>query len=222
MAIGDQNDIINRLKATYPKWYGDDTTPLLDGLTAAYGWAGSFIYSLYLYSKLQTRIKTATDDFLELIANDFFGNGIFPRNQDETDTSYRNRILVNLIRERGTRNGIIKVLVDLTGRTPKFFEPMRPADTGGYGIGGVGYSVGGGYGSMLLPYQGFCIAYRPISTGIPYVAGYGISTGGYSTPSRADYASIADVMNQVTDAQIYAAIDSVKSAATTIWTQIQS
>jgi hypothetical protein len=222
MATGDQNDVFARIKETLPAWYGNSGTPNLDALTQGYAWAGSFLYGSYSYAKLQTRIKTATDDFLDLIANDFFGTGIFPRQQGESDTSYRNRILVSLIRERATRHGIIQVLIDLTGRTPKVFEPARPADTGGYATGGVGYSAGGGYGSLLMPYQAFVTAYRPLSTGIPYVAGYGVSTGAYSTASRADYASISSIINQVTDAQIYAAIDSVKAAGTTLWTQIQS
>ena len=222
MATGDQNDVLARIKATYPQWYGSDSTPVLDGLTSAYAWAGSFLYSLYSYAVLQTRIKTATDSFLDLIASDFFGVGLFLRYQGESDTSYRNRILVNLVRERATRNAIITVLKNLTGRTPKVFEPARPADTGGYSLGGVGYSAGGGYGTLLMRCQAFCIAYRPVGTGIPNIAGYFISTGGYSTPSKACYADISQVINQVPDSQIYAAIDSVKTAGTVIWTQIQS
>ena len=46
------------------------------------------------------------------------------------------------MRERNTRNAVISVLTDLTGRTPLVFEPSRPADTGGYGIG-TGYGVVG-------------------------------------------------------------------------------
>jgi len=223
MTTGNQNDIFTRIKATYPaNWYGNGATPILDGVTSAYAWAGSFNYSQYAYSVLQTRIKTATDTFLDLIANDFFGNGLFPRQQGESDTSYRNRIITNLIRIRGTRGAIIQVLIDLTGRTPKIFEPARPADTGGYCIGGVGYGVAGGWGSLQMPYQALCIAYRPIGTGVPYVGGYGSSVGAYSTPSQLEWTNISQVTVQVPDSQIYAAIDSVKCAGTAIWTQIQS
>ncbi len=90
-----------------------------------------------------------------------------------------------------------------------------------YGYG-AGYGVAGGYGSMLIPYQGFIQAFRPASTGIPYVAGYGTSPGGYSTPSRADYASLAQSTNAVSDADIYAAIDSVKPIGTIPWVRISS
>jgi hypothetical protein len=222
MAIGDQNDFTKRIKSTLPQaWFGDASTPILNGVLAGYSWLGALMYSDYTYSALQTRIKTATDDFLDLISQDFFGTTL-PRNQGESDASFRNRIIVNLIRIRATRQGIINVLVDLTGRTPLIFEPQRPMDTGGYSIGGAGYGVAGGWGSVQLTCQAFCIAYRPNQTGIPSVAGYGVSTGAYSTASQASWANISQVLVQVQDAQIYAAIDNVKTAGTIIWTQIQS
>jgi hypothetical protein len=92
----------------------------------------------------------------------------------------------------------------------------------GNGVGGAAYSQSGGYGSLMLPCQAFVTAYRPASSGIPNVAGYGISTGAYTTPSQSEYASLAMVQGAVQDADIYAALDSIKAAGTTLWTRISS
>ena len=218
MAIGDQSDFFQRIKSVLPRWFGS-VSPLIDALVQGLANSSSFVYSLYLYAKLQTRIKTATDGWLDMIAADFFGPNLM-RNANQTDASYRARIVINLFRERGTRNAITRVLTDLTGRAPSIFEPQRPVDTSGYGISTSGYGAAGGYGSMLIPYQAFVKAFRPASSGIPNVAGYGISTGGYGVPSQADYASINQVTGGIADIDIYAAIDGVKPAGSIIWTQI--
>jgi len=218
---GDQNDILARIKRVLPStWFGSDS-PLIDALLTGLAATSAFAYSLYQYAVLQTRILTATDGWLDMIAADFFG-ATLQRTTNQSDASFRARILIALFRERGTRAAIIKVLTDLTGRAPIIIEPQRPADTGAYRAPNSGYGVAGAYGSLQLPFQAFVQAYRPIGTGIPYVAGYGASPGGYSAPSRADYASLSDVLGAVTDADIQAAVDSVKPAATIIWLKIAS
>ncbi|WP_369952204.1 hypothetical protein [Ralstonia syzygii] len=218
MATGDQQDQFQRIKALIPKWFSDDT-PVLDALLRGFAYAKSFVYGLIVYAALQTRIKTATDGWLGMIAADFFGSSLL-RKSGQSDASFRNRIIINLFRERATRNGLVRVLTDLTGRAPVVFEPQRPLDTGSYGGPLIGYGVAGGYGSMMLPFQAFVTAYRPTSTGIPNVAGYGVSTGGYSRASQAEIASMNMIHGAVTDDDIYAAIDSVKPVGTTIWTRI--
>jgi len=223
MATGDQNDILYRLKSLIPRWFGDSaqvTTALLTGLA----YASSFIFSLIQYLRLQTRIKTATDGWLDMIAADFFGPALL-RQSNQSDASFRARIIINLFRERATRWAIISVLKDLTGRTPLVFEPQRPLDTGSYGGPLIGYGMAGGYGSMLIPFQAFVTAYRPSGVGIPNVGGYGGTVGGpgpggYGTPAQIEYAALSMIQGAVTDADIYAAIDSVKPAATAVWTRI--
>jgi len=217
---GDQSDVLARIKVVLPRWFAD-SNPILDALNQGYAYTASFIYSLYAYAKLQTRILTATDGWLDLIAADYFGTALM-RAANQTDASFRARIIVNLFRERATRNGISKVLIDLTGRAPIIIEVMRPADTGAYSAPNSGYGVAGNYGSMLIPFQAFVIAYRPSSSGIPNVAGYGNSPAGYGTPSQADYASISQIQGAVLDADIYAAIDSCKPVGTILWTRIVS
>lgn len=224
--IGDFSDIFSRLKGKLPtRWFGGvtDSMPLVDGVLSGIATLLSFVYALYSYAKLQTRIATATDGWLDMIAADFFGPAGLLRKAGQSDASYRLVIMANLFREKATRNAIVRILSSLTGRAPTIIEPMRPADTGAYGAPNIGYGMAGAYGSMSLPYQAFVIAYRPVSNaGIASVAGYGIPSGAYATPSRAEYASISMVTGGVTDADIFAAIDAVKPAATIVWTRISN
>ncbi len=221
MATGDPNDCLNRLKAVLPNGWFKEPTPVLDAVLQGLAWALSLVYSLIAYTRLQTRISTATDVFLDLISGDFFGASL-PRKSQEMDAPFRARILANLLRERGTRKGLINALVLLTGRTPKVFEPARPLDTGAYNTNTLGYGVAGGYGSRALPSQAFVVAYRPSGSGIPYIAGYGSPEGAYGTPSQTEYASLSMVQGAVTDADIYAAIDAVKPAGSILWTQLSN
>jgi hypothetical protein len=132
MAIGDSSDMWGRLKNLLPAgWFGDNN-PIRDALLWGYANALAWGYTLYLYAKDQTRIKSATDGWLDLIGLDFFGNNLV-RYANQTDTSYRNRILINIFRERTTRHAMEQVLLDLTGRSPIIIEPARPADVGAYG-----------------------------------------------------------------------------------------
>lgn len=218
---GDQADFVARIKALLPNgWFADDT-PILDGVLNGIGWALAFTYDLIAYARLQTRIATATDGFLDLISFDFFGSTL-PRQQQESDTAFRTRIQAELFLERGTRQGLIRVLQLLTGRTPKIFEPALPLDTGAYNTNTLGYGVAGGYGSLQLQCQCFVIAYRSSSSGIPNVAGYGISTGAYNTASEAEYGDLSQIQGAVTDANIFAAIDSTMPAGSTAWTQLSN
>lgn len=222
---GDQNDLLARLKALLPRgWFGSsaDSVPIIDGLMTGLANGLAFIYSLYTYAKLQTRISTATDGWLDMISADFFGTDL-PRNTGQSDDSYRNAIQARLLREKATRNAVTIALTALTGRAPTIIEPTRPQDTGAYGAPNSGYGVAGAYGSLSLPFQAFVIAYRPHSAqGIASVAGYGISTGGYSQASWAEYARLSDATGGVLDSDIFAAVAAVKPAATIIWMTVEN
>jgi hypothetical protein len=179
----------------------------------------AWCYSLYVYARLQTRISTATDGWLDLVAYDFFGNNL-QRASGQSDDLFRNQIKINLFRERGTRQAIIDILEDMTGKTPTIFEPQRPMDTGSYGGPMIGYGLAGGYGSLLLPYQAFATAYRPDGAGIPYIAGYTSTPSGYSIASRGQYASQTMITGSITDAQVYEAVAAVKMEGTIVWVRI--
>jgi hypothetical protein len=222
MATGDTTDITTRLRLSLPKqWFQTDGAvigAILGALATSWAWA----YSLYAYIKLQSRILTATDGWLDIVAGDFFGTSV-TRKASQTDASFRATIIINLFRERATRKAIVTVLTQLTGRAPLIVEPQRPADTGAYSAPSSGYGQAGAYGSMLIPYQAFVKAYRPASSGIPMIAGYGNAPAAYGIASQGgEYASISMVQGAVQDADIYAAIDLVKPAGSTMWTQISS
>lgn len=219
MATGDKNDFITRIKALMPRTWFDDENPILDGIIAGYATAAAWCYSLYVYAVLQTRILTSTGGWLDIAAYDFFGDRI-RRASGQSDSDFLNIIRINLFRERVTRQAVISTLEDLTGKTPLIVEPTRPQDCGGYGAPNIGYGAAGAYGSMLMPYQCFVTAYRPSGAGIPYVAGYDTTPSGYNIPSRGEYASYSQITN-VTDAQIYAAIASVKMEGTVVWVRIE-
>lgn len=224
MSTGDSNDVFSRLKAALPsRWFGatSDSVPVVDSLLTGITTALSFVYTLYAYAKLQTRILTSTGGWLDLIAGDFFGTTIV-RKANQSDASFKATIIANLFRERATRNAVTKVLTDLTGHAPKIIEPSRPQDCGAYSMPNSGYGMTGAYGNAALTYQAFVIAYRPTGSSIPNIAGYGNYPAGYSTPSQSEYTSAAMTTNAVTDADIYAAIESVRPAATIVWVQIQN
>ncbi|MCH9267725.1 hypothetical protein [Pantoea ananatis] len=220
MATGDHNDIFTRLKGLLPPTWFSDSSGLLNGVLTASAKALSWCYSLYIYARLQTRITTATGGWLDLAAYDFFGSSL-QRPAGMSDDLFRNQLKINMLRARGTRQAVTDILKELTGNTPKIFEPQRPLDTGSYGGPLTGYGVAGGYGSVMIPYQAFVIAYRPKGAGIPYIAGYRTTPTGYSIASRGQYVSQEMVTGTVTDAQIYAAVAAVKMEGTIVWVTLQ-
>jgi hypothetical protein len=217
MATGDQADIVNRLQRLIPQgWFAQGATPLRDALLAGVANAFSFLYSALAYVRLQTRIATATDGYLDMIAADYFGGNLL-RYDGQTDTSLRANILANIVRSRGTRDAVIAILKQLTGQTPLVFEPTNVHDAGAYNVGTAAYGVGA-YGSLNTPYDSFVTAFTGGGVGIPNVAGYGISTGGYSQPSEAAYEDPGQ--NALTYADIYNAINSVRPIGYTIYVKI--
>jgi hypothetical protein len=222
MATGDTTDIQTRLRLALPKqWFPSDGVvigAILGALATSWAW----FYTLYAYIKLQSRVLTASDGWLDMIAGDFFGTSI-TRKANQTDTSFRSTIIVNLFRERATRKAVTLILTQLTGRAPVIIEPQRPADCGAYSAPNSGYGSAGAYGSMLIPYQAFVKAFRPLTSGVPIIAGYGNAPAAYGVASQGgEYASMSMIIGTVQDADIYAAIDGVRPAASTLWTSINS
>jgi hypothetical protein len=218
--VGEQSDIVSRLKAVLPsRWFADET-PVLDGLLGGFGWAWSWVYSLWSYVSQQTRIRTASDVWLDIVAMDFFGTAL-GRRLGQDDEAFRLVIQNNLLREHGTRQALVGALTDLTGRPPVIFEPARTTDTGGYAAAGLAYGAAGGWGSLALPFQCIVTAFRPSDSGILMVGGWGSATGGYGAGTL-EYASLAMVQGQITDADIMATVASVLPVATIAWTKISS
>ena len=210
--IGDTPDFIGRLKASLPTRWFPDTTPVLDAVLAGLATAWTSIYALLAMVRLQSRLSTAMTSFLDGASADFFAARL-PRRVGEQDESYRTRILQRLRHEHATRAALDAVLVDLTGHSPRLFEPSRIADTGAYATGSLGYNTAGAWGSFALPFQVFVTARRPQTVGIATIAGYG--TGGPLAR-----ASLSQTSGQVSDMEIYAAIAGVLPTASIGWTSI--
>ena len=235
--VGDQADMLGRLKALLPaRWFpgpdgtGASQSPILDGVLSGVAWMLSWEFSLLSFVKLQTRIATATDVFLDIIALDFFGPD-FTRD-GQSDAGFRARILASLFAQRVTRAALVARLVALTGQTPVIFEPANTTDTGGWGTPGMaagtgfGYGVAGGWGNLDLPFQFFVTAFRPAGQGISNVAGWGnIASGAIGMPGgysfgALEYADVSLLADQITDATILAAIVDTIPIATIAWTRI--
>jgi hypothetical protein len=76
-----------------------------------------------------------------------------------------------------------------------------------------------------MPFQALITAYRPSTSGIPNIPGYGATStstgfylGGYSVTG--EYADMGWIIGAVTDAQIYAAVANVAPIGVIPWTQI--
>lgn len=235
MALGDQDDVFDKLKrALVSRWFAtsplDSTTPILDGVLSGPAWMWSWLYALLQYVAKQRRIGTADSVNLDQIALDFFGNKL-GRFTAESDDTFRARIKANLLAPKNTRASVIAAVQALTGVAPVIFEPRDTTDTGGYGFRGMtvgtglGYGIAGAYGSLLLPFQAFITAYRPVGIGIAGVSGYysrgsGLpALGGYGV-GAIEYGSLEMLAGLVTDADIYQTIADVAPEATIMWTRI--
>ena len=211
---GDPQDMAGRIRATLPAgWFGEaDTTPILSAVLLGLGTAFSSFWALLQTVIAQARIATAYATFLDMIGLDFFGS-LMIRRSAELDSHYRQRIQEELLRPRGTREAIVLALTQLTGRSPIIFEPANTADTGGYTTGGLGYGVGGGWGSLALPFQFFLTVFRPSGGGIAELAGYG--SGGIPV-----YGSLNMEVMGVPDSVIDASVPPLLPAATTAWMRL--
>ena len=185
MAIGDQNDMFTRIKRNLVNWFGytktvpdpNTPTPVLDALLEGVAETDAFIYSLIQDAELQTRIKTATGFYLDLISQDFFGNNL-PRKPSESDFSFRTRILANLLPRQCTRNNIAQIIFNLTNIEPIMIEGFTPLNVGAYDIS-LFYDVGFGYGDYTsnLAYTGIIYAFLPQPKGFYGISGIGFYDG---------------------------------------------
>jgi hypothetical protein len=207
--LGDAADMATRLQRVLPNNWFNSAAPLLNAVLLGLGSAWASIYALIGAVRSQARLVTASGNFLDLAAVDFFGGGL-PRWPDESDAAYLIRIQQELLRPRGTRAALNLALTELTGLAPMIFEPALTSDTGGYSLGGVGYCVGGGYGNLELPFQAFITVFMPSGGGIPQLAGY--DTGGALA-----YGSLP-VVPQAAD--IFATVVAVTPIGTIAWTRI--
>jgi len=188
MALGSQSDFVARLwKLLPPSWF-PATSVYVPAILQGPATLFSYIYGLLKYAKAQTRVATASDAFLDIAAYDYTAARI-QRRSGESDASFRERVIDEVLRIRDTRLGLIRSLTQLTCRPPQVFEPWNTNDSAAYGYAyyaggpfpGVGF-----YGSQQLPFILFVQAYRPIAFSVP-------------------------------DAEIYAMANSVRAAGVTVY-----
>ncbi len=221
---GDLSDFVQRLKSTLPRrWFGDDT-PVLDQVLRGPASTLSQCYAVIQQIRRQVRIHLADGYCLDTLARDYLGLQI-ARRVRESDSSFRIRIMRDLVRSRATRASLTEILRDTTGRPATVFEPANPKDTGGYcGPGsnqsrGMGYNLAGGWGSLYHSNQCFVTAFRPV--GVISAAGRGWGSGGYNIGYSA-YSDLSILRGLVSDEDIHSAICSVLPVGTVAWLRIQS
>ena len=155
---GDRADMLMRLKLVLPLRWFPDSTPVLDAILSGFAATAAWAFDVLQYVKLQTRLATASAEFLDIAARDYFGERL-KRRPDQSDMAFRAYILRELYRSRATRPAMLEQLVEITGRTPDIFEVARPADTGSWGEFS-GYGIRGRYGSLTMPNQVLITVFR--------------------------------------------------------------
>lgn len=131
---GDQADIVARLKRLLPNWFGQDAgpTPVLDALLEGPAWALSFVFGLIEYTRLQIRLRTLTGGWIDLAAEDFFGDEL-RRKAFEADDVYRDRFRSALFEPSNTRKAISDAVEAIAGVAPRIIQPWNPSHTGRWG-----------------------------------------------------------------------------------------
>lgn len=222
MEPGDDEDMERRIASVLPPWFGNagEVPPVLGTTIAMPARAFAWLHGLITYAQRQTRIATAEGGWLDLIAHDFFARRI-RRRKGQSDVSLRAKILSELFRPRGTREAMARVLRDLTGREPRIFEPVRPADTGGVGLPTMGVGVAGRVGTLTMPGEVFVDAYRTPDAGIPNAAGVGTTYAGVGAVGSYMVVSALDqVRGTLTDQDVIAAVEAVRPAGIRVWLSI--
>lgn len=222
MATGDQADVYARLRRLLAPWFGDDDTrtPILNALLQAPAWALATIHELLAYARRQTRIATATDGWLELIALDFFGDGL-PRLQGEQDAAYSLRIRREILRPRVTRSALEAMLRAIPGQEAvvRVYEPFNVRDCGAYGQPStLAYGRAGRYGSLTAAYEVFVHLAPPQGYGIPIRGGWGDPVGAYGrTTGLFALAGESSLVGAALITDILAAVERVRAAGVTVF-----
>jgi hypothetical protein len=219
------SEIVRRIKVLLPdRWFGDNT-PVLDAILAGMAVGLSNLFGFIDYARSATRLQSAPDFWLDLIARDFLGTRT-ERRPRESDDSFRVRIAKELIRDRCTRPAMEALLTDLTGRSPIIFEPTNPGDTGCYSspaltaAGNICYGFSGGWGSLTMPFQSFVKVFRQLPEVSTITNGWGEAVGAYGSGMES-YMSGRVNPSIVTDAEIYRDIWRNSAAGSVIWVLIQ-
>ena len=155
-----QAAFLDRLKQLLPPWFGNDETPILDGVLAGPAAVLAFVYKLLQYVQFQLRISTATDGFLDLASADFLG-ATEPREKGEADAAFSARLRSDFFPTRNTRQALEASLTRF-GLQASIVEPWNPGDTGVLNNAtALAYNTAGVWGSWAMPSQCFVTVNRP-------------------------------------------------------------
>jgi len=110
-----------------PRGWFNPSGPIINAIINGVATATAQSSSDLQFVQNQTRIATATGEYLDLCSVDYLGFGNLPRRAGEPDASFRSRIQFWVLRELGTRQALIDVLTEITGNVPVVFEPIRDA-----------------------------------------------------------------------------------------------
>jgi hypothetical protein len=225
MATGDENDFLSRIRALLPPWFPNPSTapPFITGLIDAYANMAAWIYSLIQYVTLQTRIATATDGWLDLIAYDFLGPTLIRGAM--TDAQFRAAIIAAIFQARNTRAAIAQVLQSLTGQAPLILVPNGGDPPGYYnGTGYYGSPTTVAFDNLQIDSAGHTLEIDTAGDQLAIAATYTWSgptpLGSRGLPFQIFVTAYRG--NGVTDAQIYAAVAATVSDGITGWVQIQN
>jgi hypothetical protein len=249
LPVYDPVDFIGRLWRLLPIGWFPAMAPRLAAVLQAPALMFSVIYGMSVFAKAQQRVASASGAFLDLAAQDFFGNTL-PRLQYEFDPAYAARIRHSLTAPRGTYNGMVSMLQQLTGNSPTILQPNSVGQTGGWATQGDPDAGGGAFafydeagtggaglwGSMALQCQVFITIEAPLTGYYSFANQGGMSTeaapaagGGYGFATQsmpeAGGGSLAfvdpdSVPGSITDAIIYQQIAEWMPVGYVAWTQI--
>lgn len=203
MATGDLNDITARIAATFPPWV-PTSLPIINAVLTGVARGFAHVYRLLQFMRTQSRIKTATGGFLDLISYDYFGTNML-RRKAEPDSVFQARLLLELLRPRVTLAAVRQMLIDLTGRVPLIIEPGYPGNIGAWDVGTFAFDASGCWINAGIGNQVFITAFRPIGNGVPLVSGYDSYAGGWDVPNFS-FVDLSQITGPLTDAEITAQI----------------
>lgn len=89
------------------------------------------------------RLATMSGAFLDMAADDYFGESSLVRQASETDAVYRKRISASLFAERNTRQAVTNAIVAATGVQPVIIETLNASDCHALGCA-TSPAMGGG------------------------------------------------------------------------------
>lgn len=186
-----------------------------------------------------TRIPTGIGDALDLASLDFFGpapTSLFslPRLGGESDTSFSERIELNLLPTGATRQAVSDAIGRVTGFVPRIMEPWSPGDSGVWdGLAGQGMMFWD-VDTVLTPfrwaddqaYQGFVECSLPLTNpfGNNPTPCYDVPSGFYWDVADGNGAWLIDPLPLITNGvqAVYNAINRTKVFGTEVWVKFVS